>query len=815
MDRTDDEQAVLRAAYAHQQRARWCERRPQKEEEAMTQAGDASSHYDRATEFRHEEQHLEGVVASIDNAIEERETRGPVYAADRVTTKGLKHLRSVQLQQLQSARNRPYFGRIDIADESGGVETIYIGDVHVRNDDPRYMIASPNAPIARLYFRPRDGFYEVDGTQRPALVQLKRLLVIGDATLLDFDDVLRLRSRILDEKLAAPGGRELADAVQTIQPHQYEQIASTQKPVLIVQGAAGSGKSFIGLRRIAFILSEHSDIGSMRRPKAERVIMYGPSPAFLKYVSGLLPGLGIERVKQTTTTKWMLSKFSARVTLSRQDRIFDDLMNNRRKLTAAEKDAHQFKSGLGMKRLIDNYVDHLRREIRGRVNRAGGIRITGHADGTSIASTASRFRRRVAGALNYVGREVRERVNLSGGVRVPRRSGDVPLVLSASALKRRVAEALRAHREPNAARSRLVATLAREWARANSRRSVSQLELEMEGRRLAESHLDSFWKKMDFRSEYTTLVASPEKIMVYSRRRDVDPSMADEIVKTAPPGAGQALGITDLAAALYLDYALNGFTSERFEHIVIDEAQDVSALEMELLKMHSETKTFTILGDLRQSVLPYKSISNWNQIASLFPREDVSRLDSRWTYRSTKQITQYANRILRQLPERTKMPIPYERGGDRPRLVRSQSAAEMRRAITDSVRELTRREDIQTVAVLTKWQKTADDIGKALTDAGIEPVGALTSEGVIEADVTVSPIVLTKGLEFDAVIVANAHKDNFKESDFDRMLFYLACTRARHHLEVHWYGTRSSIVPGVGRLAGSGASTSRGSLRQG
>ena len=72
--------------------------------------------------------------------------------------------------------------------------------------------------------------------------------------------------------------------------------------------------------------------------------------------------------------------------------------------------------------------------------------------------------------------------------------------------------------------------------------------------------------------------------------------------------------------------------------------------------------------------------------------------------------------------------------------------------------------------------------------------------GLVEADVTVGSIILTKGLEFDAVIVANARKDNFNDTDFDRKLLYLACTRARHHLEIHWYGARSSIVPDVARL---------------
>ena len=152
----------------------------------------------------------------------------------------------------------------------------------------------------------------------------------------------------------------------------------------------------------------------------------------------------------------------------------------------------------------------------------------------------------------------------------------------------------------------------------------------------------------------------------------------------------------------------------------------------------SPNGSFTILGDLRQSILPYKSISNWNQLAGLFERESVSRLESRLTYRSTKQITQYANRILQGLPERTKMPIPYDRSGERPQLIRTTSATEMRGSIADSVRRLSQLENVRSVAVLTKWRQTARDISETLRDVGINDVSELTQDGLIQTDVIVS-----------------------------------------------------------------------------
>ena len=278
---------------------------------------------------------------------------------------------------------------------------------------------------------------------------------------------------------------------------------------------------------------------------------------------------------------------------------------------------------------------------------------------------------------------------------------------------------------------------------------------------------------------------------------------ANEICLTVPRNAtGRSLGMTDLAAALYMDYSLNGFTSEGFQHVVVDEAQDVSQLEIELMRMHSLNNSFTILGDLKQGLLPHRSITNWNQFASLFDRGSVSKEEIRLTYRNTKQITQYANRILKGLPMRTtRRPMPYGRAGVRPELVRSKSAAEMGSRIAVAVESLRELDEVRSVAVLTKWDSTTKEILRLLISEGVEDVSALTQGGAIETDVVVSPIILTKGLEFDAVIVAKAGKNNYNDNEFDRMLLYLACTRARHRLEVHWHGPASRIVPGIERLA--------------
>ena len=735
----------------------------------MTQTDADLDTHDREAEFQHEQEHLQGVTSSMDADIEHKESlilprrlsAGDVKAADAV--KALAHL---SLNELKRERDKPYFGRVDYSETDGTIKTVYIGKINVINfDEPKYFIANHNAPIAELFYNPVAGRYQDgSGKIREATVDLSRLLSIEGAQLLDFEDDPRLPTprRMLTQRLSGPSAAYMANAVDTLQPEQYAALSRTDNPVLIVQGAAGTGKSIVALQRIAFILSPFSDIGGLERPTAERVIMFGPSQAFLNYVSRLLPGLDVRNVRQQTVTQWMRGQFSSRVTLrGGEERVLSDLMSNHpsRKLSETEISAHLFKGGTKMKRLLDNFVRELTRSsIRNARRQAGYV-----MNRLSLDISVADFRNRIDNAFSI-------------------------------------------SPELNAARQILIDGLAEVRARtapiSPRRRSSPRSEIVAASKTEVARELDYLWPRYDFRREYVMLMSGPESLTRHSK--DLDWDGANAICLTVPRNAtGQSLGLTDLAAALYLDYKLNGFASENFEHVVVDEAQDVSPLEIELLRMHSRNDSFTILGDLKQGLLPHRSITNWNQFASLFKKGNVARPEMRLTYRNTKQITQYANRILKDLPKRTtKTPQPYGRNGVRPELVRSRSAAEMHTKIADAIEKLREQDDVRSIGVLTKWESTAKDIVKVLRSEGIEGVSRLEEGGLIETDITVGPIILTKGLEFDAVIVANARKDNFRgTSEFDRMLLYLACTRARHRLEIHWYSTRSPIVPGVERLA--------------
>ncbi len=620
-------------------------------------------------EIQREEAHLASTIEAIDTAAARIREGLPAEAAYQEAAEREQENRLAELASMEAMRSNPYFGRIvvELIGQNGPL-SIYVGRHSFLRQGP-YDVFSWEAPAARLFYRPGEGLYVFNGQERTAQVTLKREISVQDTRLRSVSDVLRLApppevsalpagqgsiategimsSSALDQALNSTGQRELHEIVATIQPDQYSLIAEADSKVMIVQGAAGSGKSLIGLHRLAFLLSPFN--GLTDRLSANRVLMIGPSAAFLNYAKNLLPSLGTQPIGQSTLREWLLQRFSQRVRLGQNNRLFQDLMSNQPKFTKNDWEAERFKGSLDMKRIIERYARRRQGEPYGH-----------------------------------------------------------------------------------------------------------------------------------FANEYLRMVESEATLLekgVTASRPFVD---------------------TDLAPMLYMDHLLNGPVRPQYEHIVIDEAQDVSPLEVHLLLMHSRNGWFTILGDLRQRLTPYRGVSNWQELRRVFPQGDAQRYEARYSYRSTAQITKLGNRILRRLPEQGDQPIPHAREGDPPKLHRSMSVREMFSAIAEGAVEGLA--EGQTVAVLTRTSQDADYALRRLREEEINEAQVLKMNDVIESDLVICPILLTKGLEFDLVLIAGVDAESFTGSEMDNRLLYLATTRARHRLEIHWVGKPSPLIEDLGAV---------------
>lgn len=706
-----------------------------------------------------EVQNLERCLSRIDEIIaeDERWLQKPKEegSGHKQTDVAMRRMKERNLQNLKEVRPNPYFGRIDFAgDESPDrVETYYFGKFRIPEAGssryPEQYVISFAAPIAKLFYDPASSWYSCPAGRITGKVTLKRILQIERACLIDMKDEYRLlpsgdkqipaiEKTTLTEELSKSKGESLQDIIPTIAPEQYRGIASAFQQVVIIQGVAGSGKSEVGLHRIVYLLSPHSELNLQISP--ERVVFFGPSKQFLRYISNLLPDLRVPKVKQTTVLDWLRGTLSSRLRLEQTDSFLEKQLRNIKGGVGGREKVARFKGSLRMARLLERYVRILH---KGFQESATDI-MSGEQVLVSKAEVRRIIRESQRGPLNEQRRYVLSRIE-----------------------------------------SRL-----REKSLLQPGQS---LPLEIE------AQLDRFWPPLDYKGVYLKLLSDRNTLVSVS-----DGSITEdyaELFRDSLPKGAQAYKIEDLAALCYLDHLLNERVNVRrkgrlvplFEHVVVDEAQDVSPLEFKLMYLHSQNKSVTVLGDIGQRLLPHKGINSWREVRQVFPKERISTAEIHLSYRATYEITKHANRILKMIEPRIPRAIPYKRHGEQPALVRSKSYSSMVAAIAEDIRSL-KAKGIQTIAVLCKTSTEALRLRKRLLKEGIEDAVLLGRKDYERTKTTVSSIYQAKGLEFDAVILANARKNNYPNSVLHNRLLYIGVTRAAHELHIHWFGTLAEIL---------------------
>jgi DNA helicase-2/ATP-dependent DNA helicase PcrA len=246
----------------------------------------------------------------------------------------------------------------------------------------------------------------------------------------------------------------------------------------------------------------------------------------------------------------------------------------------------------------------------------------------------------------------------------------------------------------------------------------------------------------------------------------------------------------DLPPLLYIHYLLSGNEGgERFDHIVIDEAQDFSPFQIAVLDLYVKGHSFTILGDLSQGIHAYKGVHEWDEMQTLFAPEHTAYHALTRSYRSTMEIIEFANGILSSGVHSPLLAVPVFRSGNPVRLIaygeeqpQTDIASDPRIcAVRTALKALSGRE-YRTVAVLTRSLREAEELYSALA-AQFEDLhlidGSMTQ---YLGGLSVLPVYLSKGLEFDAVILADADTSHYGGAAWDAKLMYVGCTRALHEL---------------------------------
>ena len=220
-----------------------------------------------------------------------------------------------QKEGLEAIRQKPYFARIHFQREGEPEEFLYIGKTslfHSETHEP--IIVDWRSPVANVYYDGRLGdlTYEVRDEELSGHLFAKRQYKIENAELIHYRDVdLTTNDELLQEALEGKADVRLTEIVSTIQKEQNEIIRAHLRQPILVQGAAGSGKTTIALHRISYFLytmGEHFN--------AEQLMILAPNNLFIEYIGDVLPELGVDKICQTTYADYVLNSLNLKLKLT-------------------------------------------------------------------------------------------------------------------------------------------------------------------------------------------------------------------------------------------------------------------------------------------------------------------------------------------------------------------------------------------------------------------------------------------------------------------------------------------------------------------
>ena len=234
-----------------------------------------------------EQRYLDTAYECLDR-MREALLRAANAGATEVAQEAIETWATGRLRTYEDAERGLCFGRID-SEESA--DPLYVGRRWIHDDARRALVVNWQAPAARPFYTATPAAPHGVTLRRRFRTKGRTLTGISDEAL---DGSLADAGAVDDfllEELDRARDARMRDIVATIQADQYHLIARDPEPPLVIQGGPGTGKTAVGLHRASFLLYAH-------REQLRRVLVVGPNPAFMEYVSHVLPTLGEDSVDQ-------------------------------------------------------------------------------------------------------------------------------------------------------------------------------------------------------------------------------------------------------------------------------------------------------------------------------------------------------------------------------------------------------------------------------------------------------------------------------------------------------------------------------------
>lgn len=716
-----------------------------------------------------------------------KSSRG-TFSTELILAQNIQDFANKDLHKYSESKDNPYFARINFKEKIREMESFYIGKFglidEVNNEE---VVIDWRAPLANLYYSGTFGAasYTAPMGEIQGELLLKRKFQVKDGKIVNIfdegvnelivpvsEDGEELVDEFLKINLEENMSKKLKDVVNTIQREQNEIIRAYKNKPIIIQGSAGSGKTTVALHRLAYLVYTYGDEMNNRN-----ILVVAPNQLFLDYISDILPNLGVSNVKQSTFEELCSEILNIKYKIITKDKKLAHIMECKdeeeiKYITASSK----IKGTMSYKTIMDRFIKYLERKSsevedilvdeyilfsakeikRLYIKDLGNLPINKRKDEINkyfkgkLKNRIEEIKEKIENIYFFKIKDIKDRKDIS------------------EEAKRK--EIIKTYDE----RDELIGGLKTKGSKALK---------EFFGNWKKISVVDSYINLYNDEEAFSSVTDSclPKKLVDYMR---------DEINKNI---ATKNIDCDDLTALTYLQLKLEGVVGENYIHTVIDEAQDYSLMQFNVLKEISKNNSMTIVGDLGQGIYNYKGINSWESLIEKVFSEDATYITLSQSYRSTVEIIEFANRVLEKQKLNIKPALPILRHGDEPRVINAKEDEEIR--VIDSLLEEIYSKNKKTVAIICKTYTECKELHKRIKKESKYKWELIEeSQSKLDIDNLIIPSYMTKGLEFDATIVYNCDEDKYRNEVLDKKLLYVALTRALHLQYVMYKESLSSLL---------------------
>ena len=668
-----------------------------------------------------------------------------------------------QLDTVERLEKRPYFARVDFKENGEDKpETIYIGLGSFADKDDHFLIYDWRAPISSIYYDGKLGKVTYNSPEGEITVDMtkKRQFMIEDGKIINmFDTNESIGDQMLLSVLSEKSSTQMKSIVTTIQREQNKIIRNTSADLLFVQGAAGSGKTSAILQRIAFLLYRYR--GNLT---SSDVIMFSPNQLFNDYIKNVLPEMGEQNMVQMTYWQFVARRLPG-MNVESLFKQFED--------QTADTSISKFKDSVSFFNLLTHYAK--------RLNKRGVI----------FKNIYFRDKKKP-----YFDKDKIKEIYYSF-------NENYSLANRIDATREELIKMLNRKITPETKKAWVARTI-----EGMSQQELNDLydrpdqEFESEakeeaflGRKIVLAALKGVHKLilhnhfLNMRAQYLSFLRAVPK-MVDLSKWDIDEDEWMKHVEDVKDNFKKHdIAMSDVSAYLYLyDLVTGRRTDFEMRYTFIDEIQDYTPFQLAYLKYNFPRAKFTMLGDLNQAIFTKDEGCNLlKQIAGLFDPKKTDVVQLTKSYRSTKELTNFTKQILRQ-GEKIEV---FNRKGPKPVIWGRKTDKEAVAVLSNVLRDNEKHK--MTTAVITKDLASAKFVHKMLEDRGEKATLIATANQRLVDGTLIIPSYLAKGLEFDAVIMWGASKENYHRLD-ETQLVYTITSRAMYKLDIIYTDEKSPLL---------------------